>query len=146
MTPASPKIKTAARVSPYRVAHGLLGGARGSDSTQAPVELLSRSFGGRFTQPEQPCIVIDRSGQIGFNAEVLTEGSVGDARCRAASAGRRRCLDGRRQFGRSCPGLSSRWISSGGTKSSRHRGPRSFGLGPCCALGDESVQYQLRAT
>jgi hypothetical protein len=82
MTPASPKIKTAARVSPYRVAHGLLGGARGSDSTQAPVELLSRSFGGRFTQPEQPCIVIDRSGQIGFNAEVLTEGSVGDARCR----------------------------------------------------------------
>jgi hypothetical protein len=26
--------------------------------------------------------VIDRSGQIGFNAEVLTEGSVGDARCR----------------------------------------------------------------
>jgi hypothetical protein len=82
MTPASPKIKTAARVSPYRVAHGLLGGARGSDSTQAPVELLSRSFGGRFTQPEQPCIVIDRSGQIGFNAEVLPEGSVGDARCR----------------------------------------------------------------
>jgi hypothetical protein len=82
MTPASPRIKTAARVSPYRVAHGLLGGARGSDSTQAPVELLSRSFGGRFTQPEQPCIVIDRSGQIGFNAEVLTEGSVGDARCR----------------------------------------------------------------
>jgi hypothetical protein len=82
MTPASPKIKTAARVSPYRVAHGLLGGARGSDSAQASVELLSQSFGGRFTQPEQPCIVIDRSGQIGFNAEVLTEGSVGDARCR----------------------------------------------------------------
>jgi hypothetical protein len=133
MTPASPKIKTAARVSPYRVAHGLLGGARGSDSTQAPVELLSRSFGGRFTQPEQPCIVIDRSGQIGFNAEVLTEGSVGDARCRAASAGRRRCLDGRRQFGRSCRG-------------SHRVGSRSFGLGPCCALGDESVQYQLRAT
>jgi hypothetical protein len=133
MTPASPKIKTAARVSPYRVAHGLLGGARGSDSTQAPVELLSRSFGGRFTQPEQPCIVIDRSGQIGFNAEVLTEGSVGDARCRAASAGRRRCHDGRRQFGRSCRG-------------SHRVGSRSFGLGPCCALGDESVQYQLRAT
>ena len=82
MTPASPRIKTAARVSPYRVAHGLLGGARGSDSAQASVELLSQSFGGRFTQPEQPCIVIDRSGQIGFNAEVLTEGSVGDARCR----------------------------------------------------------------
>jgi hypothetical protein len=133
MTPASPKIKTAARVSPYRVAHGLLGGARGSDSTQAPVELLSRSFGGRFTQPEQPCIVIDRSGQIGFNAEVPTEGSVGDARCRAASAGRRRCHDGRRQFGRSCRG-------------SHRVGSRSFGLGPCCALGDESVQYQLRAT
>jgi hypothetical protein len=126
MTPASPKIKTAARVSPYRVAHGLRGGARGSDSTQAPVELLIRSFGGRFTQPEQPCIVIDRSGQIGFNAEVLTEGSVGDAGCRAASAGRRRCLDGRRQFGRSCRG-------------SHRVGSRSFGLGPCCALGDESV-------
>jgi hypothetical protein len=133
MTSASPKIQTAARVSPYRVAHGLRGGARGSDSTHATVELLSRSFGGRFTQPEQPCIVIDRSGQIGFNAEVLTEGSVGDARCRAASAGRRRCLDGRRQFGRSCRG-------------SHRVGSRSFGLGPCCALGDESVQYQLRAT
>ena len=53
----------------------------------------------------QPCIVIDRSGQIGFNAEVLTEGSVGDAGYRAASAGRRRCLDGRRQFGRSCRAL-----------------------------------------
>ena len=52
MTPASPKIKTAARVSPYRVAYGLRGGARGSDSTQAPVELLIRSFGSRFTQPE----------------------------------------------------------------------------------------------
>ena len=133
MTPASPKIKTAARVSPYRVAHGLRGGARGSDSTQAPVELLIRSFCGRFTQPEQPCIVIDRSGQIGFNAEVLTEGSVGDAGCRAASAGRRRCLDGRRQFGRSCRG-------------SHRVGSRSFGLGPCCALGDESVQTRLRAT
>jgi hypothetical protein len=126
MTPASPKIKTSARVSPYRVAHGLRGGVRGSDSTQAPVELLIRSFGGRFTQPEQPCIVIYRSGQIGFNAEVLTEGSVGDAGCRAASAGRRRCLDGRRQFGRSCRG-------------SHRFGSRSFGLGPCCALGDESV-------
>src|SRR4249919_1597899 len=126
MTPASPKIKTAARVSPYRVAHGLRGGARGTDSTQAPVELLIRSFSGRFTQPEQPCIVIDRSGQIGFNAEVLTEGSVGDAGCRAASAGRRRCLDGRHQFGRSCRG-------------SHRVGSRSFGLGPCWALGDESV-------
>jgi hypothetical protein len=126
MTPASPKIKTTARVTPYRIAHGLRGGARGSDSTQAPVELLIRSFGGRFTQPEQPCIVIDRSGQIGFNAEVLTERSLGDAGCRAASAGRPRCLDGRRQFGRSCRG-------------SHRVGARSFGLGPCCALGDESV-------
>ena len=80
MTPASPKIKTAARVSPYRLAHSLRDWARGSDSTQAPVELLIRSFGGRFAQPEQPCIVVDRSGQIVFNAEVLTEGSVGDAR------------------------------------------------------------------
>ncbi|HKN45692.1 MAG TPA: hypothetical protein VJW23_17400 [Propionibacteriaceae bacterium] len=106
MTPASPKIKTAARVSPYRVAHGLRGGARGTDSTQAPVELLIRSFGGRFTQPEQPCIVIDRSGQIGFNAEVPTEGSVGDTGRRAASAGRRRCLDGRHEFGRSCRALT----------------------------------------
>ena len=80
MTPASPKIKTATRVSPYRVADSLRDWSRGSDSTQAPVELLIRSFGGRFAQPEQPCIVVDRSGQIGFNAEVLTEGSLGDAR------------------------------------------------------------------
>jgi hypothetical protein len=48
MTPASPKIKTTARVSPYRLAHSLRGWARGSDSTQAPVELLIRSFGGTF--------------------------------------------------------------------------------------------------
>jgi hypothetical protein len=133
MTPASPKIKTAARVSPYLVAHGLRGGARGSDSTQAPVELLIRSFGGRFTQPEQPRIVIDRSGQIGFNAEVLTEGSVGDAGCRAASAGRRRCLDGRRQFGRTCRG-------------SHRVGSRSFGLCPCCVLDMSLWRYQLGAT
>jgi hypothetical protein len=132
MTSASPKIQTAARVSPYRVAHGLRGGARGSDSTHAPVELLSRSFGGRFTQPEQPCIVIDRSGQIGFNAEVLPEGSVGDAGCRAATAGRRRCLDGRRQFGRSCRG-------------SHRVGSQPFGLGPCCALGDGSVAIPIES-
>jgi hypothetical protein len=31
MTPASPKIETAARVSPYRVAHSLRDWARGSD-------------------------------------------------------------------------------------------------------------------
>jgi len=134
MTPASPKIKTATRVSPYRVADSLRDWSRGSDSTQAPVELLIRSFSGRSSQPEQPCIVVDRSGQIVFNAEVLTEGSVGDARQRAASADRRRCLDGRRQFARSCRGP--------------HRvGSRSFSLGPCCAAGDESVGlYQLRAT
>jgi hypothetical protein len=126
MTPASPKIKTSARVSPYRVAHGLRGGVRGSDSTQAPVELLIRSFCGRFTQPEQPCIVIDRSGQIGFNAVVLTEGSVGDAGCRAASAGRRRCLDGRRQFGRSRRALIALDLDHSA-------------LALCCALGDESV-------
>jgi hypothetical protein len=83
MTPASPKIKTTARVSPYRLAHSLRGWARGRDSTQAPVELLIRSFGGTFSQPEQPCIVVDRSGQIVFNAEVLTEGSVRNARWRA---------------------------------------------------------------
>ena len=121
MTAASPKIKTTARVSPYRLAHSLRGWARGSDSTQAPVELLIRSFGVTFPQPEQPCIVVDRSGQIVFNAEVLTEGSVGDARQRAASADRRRCLDGRRQFTRSCRGP--------------HRvGSRSFGLGLAALL------------
>jgi hypothetical protein len=134
MTPASPKIKTTARVSPYRLAHRVRGWARGSDSTHDPVELLIRSFSGRSSQPEQPCIVVDRSGQIGFNAEVLTEGSGGDAGRRAARAGRRRCLDGRRQFGRSCGG-------------SHRFGSRSFSLGPCCAAGDESVGlYQLRAT
>jgi hypothetical protein len=111
MTPASPKIKSAARVSPYPVAHRVRDWARGSDSTHAPVELLIRSFSGRSSQPEQPCIVVDRSGQIGFNAEVLTEGSVGDAGRRAASAGRRRCLDGLRQFGRFLRGLSPVWIS-----------------------------------
>jgi hypothetical protein len=70
MTPASPKIKTAARVSPYRLAHSLRDWAPGSDSSQAPVELLIWSFGRTFSQPEEPCIVVDRSGQIGFNAEV----------------------------------------------------------------------------
>jgi hypothetical protein len=134
MTPASPKIETAARVSPYRVAHSLRDWARGSDSTQAPVELLIRSFGGRFAQPEQPCIVVGRSGRIGFNAEVLTEGSVGEAGRRTASAGRRRCLDGRRHFGRSCRG-------------SHRVGSRSSSLGLCRAPADESVGlYQLRAT
>jgi hypothetical protein len=39
--------------------------------------------------------VADRSSQIRFNAEVLTEDSVGDVGGRAASAGRRRCLNAR---------------------------------------------------
>jgi hypothetical protein len=121
MTPASPKIKSAARVSPCPVPHRVRDWARGSDSTHALVELLIRSFSGRSSQPEQPCIVVDRSGQIGLNAEVLAEGSVGDAGRRAASAGRRRCLDGRRQFARSCRGP--------------HRvGSRSFGLGLAALL------------
>ena len=84
MTPSSPKIKTPARVSLYRVVDGLRDRARGSDSTGAPVELLIRSFGGRFSEPEQPWIVVDRSGQIRFDAEVLTEDSVGDVGRRAA--------------------------------------------------------------
>jgi len=68
MMPASPKIKTVARVSPYRVGHSLRDWACGSDSTQA---------------------------------------------CRG----------------------------------SHRAGSRSFGLGTCCALGNESVGlYRLRAT
>jgi hypothetical protein len=84
MTPSSPKIKTPARVSLYRVVDGLRDRARGSDSTGTPVELLIRSFGGRFSEPEQPWIVVDRSGQIRFDAEVLTEDSIGDVGRRAA--------------------------------------------------------------
>ena|SRR5215203_5221055 len=95
MTPSSPKIKTPAWVSPYRVVDGLRDWARGSDATEAPVELLIRSFGGWFSEPEQPWIVADRSGQIRFDAEVLTEDSVGDVGRRAASAGRRRGLNAR---------------------------------------------------
>jgi hypothetical protein len=133
MTPSSPKIKIPARVSSYRVVDGFRDGARGTDSTGPPVELLIRSFGGRFARPEQPWIVVDRSGQIGFNAEVLTEGSVEDVGRRSASAGRRRSLYARRQFGRSC--------------GSHRFGSRSSGLGPCCATGDESVGLdQLRPT
>ena len=133
MTPASPKIKTAARVSPYRVADCLRGGARGSDSTQAPVELLIRSFGGRFTQPEQPCIVIDRSGQIGFNAEVLTEGSVGDAGCRAASAGRLDALT-----------VGANWVDLAGALIALDLDHSALAL---AALLKMSLwQYQLRAT
>src|SRR5512133_2870039 len=45
MTPASPKIKTAARVSPYRLAHSLRDWAHGSGSSQAPVELRLRRLG-----------------------------------------------------------------------------------------------------
>jgi hypothetical protein len=130
MTPASPKIKSAARVSPYPVAHRVRDWARGSDSTHAPVELLIRSFSGRSSQPEQPCIVVDRSGQIGLNAEVLAEGSVGDAGRRAAS-------------GAVTVGVNSVDLAGG----SHRFGSRSFSLGPCCAAGDESVGlYQLRAT
>jgi len=33
-------------------------------TTQAPVELLIRSFGGRSPQPERPCIVVEGSGQF----------------------------------------------------------------------------------
>jgi hypothetical protein len=133
MTPALPKIKTAARVSPCWLAHSLRGWARGSDSTQAPVELLIRSFGGTFSQSEQPCIMVDRSGQIVFNAEVLTEGSVGDARRRAASAGRRRCPDGRREFARSCRALIALDLDHSALALLRS--------------GDEPVGlYQLRAT
>jgi hypothetical protein len=126
MTPASPKIKSAARVSPYPGSTGACVESLPRAQSRTLCALI-RSFSGRSSQPEQPCIVVDRSGQIRFNAEVLTEGSVG-------GAGRGRCLDGRRQFGRSCGG-------------SHRFGSRSFSLGPCCAAGDESVGlYQLRAT
>jgi hypothetical protein len=133
MTVASPKINTPARVSPYRAVDGLRDWARGSDSTGAPAELLIRSFAGRFSELEQPWIVVDRSGQIRFDADVLTEHSGGDVGWRAASAGRRRGLNARRQSDRSCRG-------------SHRFGSRSSGLGPGCATGDESVGlHQLRA-